>query len=398
MVALFVNLLLAGQLPASARAADGVPAADAAPAERPTEANAPQSLSAEQQRRVDSLIRQLGARQYTSREAAMRALEEVGVGALPQLRLATGDDDLEVRYRARSLVKRIERQDHARRIELLRSQGTAAEDSLLPGLKQFRATIGSSPASLETFADMHAAMPDLMWTLDDHSAASQLQFEHCLAELQYRWRNRTDDGQRTVTLYAILFLAAQSGRELTPQMASLLSGFVSSGDFRKLVEKSKPADVPSRLLAAWVRKDAGDNHYRKLTLAMRYNLKEGLIPALRLLKNPGNGSYAQSALLAVARFGNRSHLSLVETLLDDETVLSMSRRKNQVVWSVQVRDVALVTALHLCGEKPRDFGFEKLRDHATYVYQYSSAGFDNPEKRKAVFARWAEYRKQHPDD
>jgi carboxyl-terminal processing protease len=54
------------------------------------------------------LIRQLGSESFEEREAAARALEDLGLDALPALRQALADDDPEVRRRARILFEGLE--------------------------------------------------------------------------------------------------------------------------------------------------------------------------------------------------------------------------------------------------------------------------------------------------
>lgn len=355
---------------------------------------------------VAEQIEQLGAADFAEREAAMQRLEQTGRPALPQLRRALSNPSLEIRYRSRTLIDQILRDDHAHRVSLLLQQGDAADSSLLPGLKRFREQVGNDPAALQIFAEMQLSAPDLMLTLAGlenqpvpHSAAAaaELQFEQYLAEMRYTWQSQKGKTRELTPLYVALFAAAEPGRKMSPQLAGMLSGHVNATEFRTVMEKAKSEDVPVRLLAAWIATEDDANSYQKLTLAMRYQLREGLLPAIELLKNPANGSMTQAALLTVARFGDRSHLPLVEKLLTDETVLNSSRNRERVVWTIQTRDVALVAAIHLCGEKPEEFGFTKLQKHPMYLYQYSTAGFTSETLRAVSFARWAEYRSKHPD-
>jgi hypothetical protein len=57
---------------------------------------------------VERLIQQLGSRKYAEREAAARKLEAVGGPALPPLRRAARQANLEIRRRAEQLIRRIE--------------------------------------------------------------------------------------------------------------------------------------------------------------------------------------------------------------------------------------------------------------------------------------------------
>jgi WD40 repeat protein len=65
---------------------------------------------AEDQGRIDRLVRQLGNPRFEEREGASRALERIGEPALPALRQAVAESaDAEVRRRARLLVRALDR-------------------------------------------------------------------------------------------------------------------------------------------------------------------------------------------------------------------------------------------------------------------------------------------------
>src|SRR5690242_1409603 len=62
------------------------------------------------------LIERLGSSDFAEREAATRALDEIGPAVLADLRQATTSDDPEVRRRAGELVRLIERRAEAARL------------------------------------------------------------------------------------------------------------------------------------------------------------------------------------------------------------------------------------------------------------------------------------------
>src|SRR4051812_22464696 len=57
----------------------------------------------------EQLIRQLGDREFRSREAAARELEKCGESALPAMRVALANADPEVKQRLALLIGRLER-------------------------------------------------------------------------------------------------------------------------------------------------------------------------------------------------------------------------------------------------------------------------------------------------
>jgi HEAT repeat protein len=68
------------------------------------------TLTPELRRTIKAQISKLGDDNYRTREAAMKGLSDLGRVALPQLREATKDRDLEIAHRARDLIERIEQE------------------------------------------------------------------------------------------------------------------------------------------------------------------------------------------------------------------------------------------------------------------------------------------------
>ena len=54
--------------------------------------------------RIDRLIQQLGSDDFAERETAGKVLEAIGAAALPALRKAQDNSDLEIRRRVRDLI------------------------------------------------------------------------------------------------------------------------------------------------------------------------------------------------------------------------------------------------------------------------------------------------------
>jgi hypothetical protein len=69
---------------------------------------APPKPTAEQQKRIDELIKQLGADGFDEREQAQKKLEKIGPAALESLRKAAKDPEAEISRRAADLVARLE--------------------------------------------------------------------------------------------------------------------------------------------------------------------------------------------------------------------------------------------------------------------------------------------------
>jgi hypothetical protein len=122
--------------PATAtRATQPAAAADQAPATRAPSSQDPtaQDPAAKASRSTASWIEQLGAEDFRDRVAAERALRELGNAALPELRKAAeAADNGEVQWRARRLVRQIERGEAGAGLQKKPGTGDAPTVELRP--------------------------------------------------------------------------------------------------------------------------------------------------------------------------------------------------------------------------------------------------------------------------
>jgi hypothetical protein len=124
---------------------------------------------------------------------------------------------------------------------------------------------------------------------------------------------------------------------------------------------------------------------QNLAAANEFNLKEGVVPAVSLLKMANaSGTTKCMALLVLQKFGGKEHLPLVEPLLTDPTVCFDSGGLNQQK-QVQLRDMALVTTILLSGQDPKKFGFERFQNP---TLNFNPIAFANEEERKEAFLKW----------
>ncbi len=81
-------------------------------------------------------------------------------------------------------------------------------------------------------------------------------------------------------------------------------------------------------------------------------------------------------------------MPLVEQYFADTEVCGRFNLRN-VQSEVQVRDVALVVAIRLQGQEPKDFGFDHLEANEQVLYALHTVGFRTAEDRDAAFKKWA---------
>jgi hypothetical protein len=97
------------------------------------------------------------------------------------------------------------------------------------------------------------------------------------------------------------------------------------------------------------------------------------------------------ALLAVARFGGKEHLPLVEPLMTATDVCGQTP-VNGTVYVTQLRDFALFAAVQLAGQRPKDFGFTRISGTEPLISQGSNIGFRSSAERDDAFKKWNDWR------
>ena len=113
--------------------------------------------------------------------------------------------------------------------------------------------------------------------------------------------------------------------------------------------------------------------------------------ATRVLAVAKRSSNARKmALLAINRFGNATHISQVESLLKDKSVLPAAGGQQRV--KVQVRDIALATLLTLARLDHKTHGFPPARLDQLKRFDVSSLEFASDGDRQAALDKWEKVR------
>ena len=178
-----------------------------------------------------------------------------------------------------------------------------------------------------------------------------------------------------------------------------------------------------RLTSRWIAEAVDVSPSKRVAVAVQYAFETGVEPSLQLIRSPARGNHIQNAIFAVAKLGGPEHLTDLKVLLRDESVLSQRKSngnidlrshvreiardlsqaaalshddsppstrqvRERVVFSSQVRDVALAAMIHIIGQNPRDYGFTELQPRGQYLYVPNTAGFDSEERRSRAFLKW----------
>ncbi len=349
------------------------------------------TASVEVEREARALIEQLGAAEFRARQEAARQLESLGIAALPYLRLAADHADLEIRYRARDLIERVLTLDHERRLELFQSSKDPVADDLLPGWKRFREAVGSDDEAKALFAEMQRAESRLFRLLDADARELGERLAERVAQISYTGSVARVEPP-TGRVAALLFIASDKRLDVPEDAMQALYSLVQRNGFVRVFSNPQNDSHLRRVVGLWVGKPSDEGAYLRVQLGLRFQLKECLVPALRMIQNGADGRQLQYAIAAVGKLGGDEHIEGLESLLADDREVWAVRRNGRTEFTSQVRDIALAALLYLTDQDPKTYGFPRLRPHAQYLFVTNTAGFNDAASREQALARWKQWR------
>jgi hypothetical protein len=367
--------------------AGGLRAEDRAAKEAPTPAESQQ---------IARLIVQLGDDDFALREQAAQELVEVGLAAYGPVEQAVKSDDPEVRFRAAKVLAELLDADFERRLQVFISGKDEVERFPVPGWGQFKKLFSDTAEWREFFVELLRGDREMFQAIEAGPKPAQELLGRRLDQFQMEQRFGR---QQTIPLApAVAMIVAGAVQGTHDGLSAAHAGLLNNVCYQQAVRDaltSGPRKAQVRaVLGTWIKSCDDQAGYQAIMLAMQYDLKEGLLPAQKILNNERSRQpyMSQFALLAVARFGDVSFIPAVEKLLDDKGICNRMQ-VNNVMKDTQVRDVALLTLAHLTKQDKKAFGFERLQEAQPYLYNLGTMGLDNDAKRDEAMKKWLEVRK-----
>jgi len=357
-------------------------------ADRPGEADSRAALR--------ELVRQLGDPSFYTRERASEALASQGVAAKAVLTEALEDPDLEIRTRARHILRRVLHDAFEARLAAFVAdvEGTRQHD--LPGWKSFRDLVWEGRNARELFAQMTRYEGALLSAYEEQALDLPKLFAARVACLQSQAGSGSSDPRAAPrpSLAALLLIGCDKTAKDHSQGVSQLYSLLCKSAVTQSIGTPAQPPVLRTLLEKWVAGAASGESRYGMTLALKYNLKEtGLQRATKLLQRGStSSSQLHYAIITVGRFGGEEHVRLLTPLLANKTVChrwSNRALKKEGTINVEVRDAALVVLLLLSGKDPQQYGFNLLRENPETLYYVYTFGFVDDEEREAAHAKWA---------
>lgn len=379
---------------------------------------------------IEKLIRELGHERFSTREAASDRLARIGLPAFAALEEASRASDREVRFRAERILNLIRKNDLERRLAAFIA-GTGKDDYELPAWDRFQKAYGDTEVSRKLFVEMQRAEPELLAAFHRDPRGAVEILGRRLAEripTQVRGVNVNPATASPAEVSAYLFVAANQDAPVTSTSLTVLLGLCSRMSFGETSRLSKDGDLGRKMLASVIRRCDADSLPYAIDLAMRLEMKEGLVPAVKMLEqnarpNPNvPQQYSAMALCCVAEFGDGSHVAAVENLLKDERVLTTSTSRQvrggettTQMKELQIRDVALATLVVLTKQDGKEYFGQPIppRPPSTAVNPFNRfpvqiVGFEKvvdaqkPHPRALALEKWENYKarqqKEKPGD
>ncbi|MCL4202769.1 MAG: hypothetical protein KJ000_09750 [Pirellulaceae bacterium] len=336
------------------------------------------AAGAEAQVSTEALVQMLGDEQFSAREQATTKLIEIGLEAKSALEQGSQHPDREIRYRCVRILTIIGEMDFQRRLDAF-AEGRDDEHGL-PGWDHYRESIGTSTEARALFVEMQKAEPDIMRAIEmGPQEVGKTLTQRCIQiqQLQSVARQAVSLG----SIAAMLFAVANDKVDVRQESGAALSSLCYQPEVQNAMNDGSRRPIVRRLLGDWIKRGDSWAAFQNLSLAMRYDMEEGLVPARKVLENPANPPYIrQNGILAIAKLGDRSDVPLLEGLLEDQSRLA-TQRIGDKTFETRLRDVALAAILLLEGKDPKDFGFDRIQRNDMSVFVIATVGFPDDEQR-----------------
>ena len=332
------------------------------------------------QRKIEELVKQLGAATFATRELATNELLAIGTPALPAVQAGAVSQDREVRYRSRLILQQLSLQNREETIQHFVNGTLDNNTQMLPGWHEFSSIAGDAEKSRILFGNMLRHEWQLLDTAfrGDSLAVGEM-ISNRLIQLERRYRgNQTSIPEGSFA--ACLFVAGNKDVFLREPIR--VFRLCERTEVRTSLVRSENRESMRRFLGRIIAKRLDSiTVAQQLLFSCLYEIPEGLEVARQQLSDPTSRSYdRQNSILLIAKLGTAADIPLLETALDDDSVPFR-------VQKVQIREIALAALIHLSGEDHKAFGFDNLRRDSTWVFQSISLAMTK-EKRTAATAKW----------
>ncbi|WP_020469999.1 hypothetical protein [Zavarzinella formosa] len=354
--------------------------------------------------RLTELVRQLGHRDFKTREAAASELVKVGAGAIPALNMGLKDIDPEIAGRCGRILPKVLSENRNRLLRQLTDNPGNPLPEGLAGLKRFIAITGDNKGSRQLYAAMmteHHAIIEAMEA--DPKSAGRLWVQFCQSTNDRWWSEKLSgrDGLNASTPVPLALLFFLRGdKRFTDDPESQISSFDKNRlfeifDFHGWLKKADVLPEIKKLFLAWMEGERQTGFLWRGFLTIDVQKMKEAVPSLLKIAAEKDRKEASSrawALCLLVKLSDKQHLKDVESYLTDESVVSQTLGSNGKTLTLQFRDVALGMAIQLHGFEQNAFGHGPPGySSGITISPVSNYYFQNDKARDAAFAKWKEF-------
>jgi HEAT repeat protein len=350
--------------------------------------------------RIAALIKQLGARTFSARQRAQKALVALGVPAKAALEAATDDSDWEVRSRARQALEAVLEIEFEAHLNAFLSDETVDAAEWLAGWERFSAVVGDTPAARRLFGEMQRAERGLLEADADSPEHASRLLDQRAAHFGLQMDGTPAPHQPRIPVgstAAMVFVASNPDVSVSDNAGYTIDRLALQRSFFDAMQTRPMADPLRKLLTALVSRafDADSlTAYYNIDVALRYDLKEIVGPSQQLLAGAQVAAFRlRYPILALGKFGSAEQVPVIEPLLNDARSVNVPGRGQDS--TTEVRDVALAALVHLTGQNLADYGFAHAKTDPVQLFQVDSLGFHDAAAREAAMKKWREWSLRH---
>lgn len=316
---------------------------------------------------VAELATGLQSGRFAERERASEQLYQLGPAALPFLvEIRNEFDQPEPLDRITRIVLSLRKQEKESRIESFLLGGA----SDVKNWDKIESWFGDNKQSRELYVELYREHPYLIETLGGSPQEVSLGLQLVHRRLRERGVGFESAASRTDVIAMMLPMVQpnfQPRYQYDDYLAGILYTYAGRDSGRDRVF-GKPF---VRLTTLWMQKSHILVRSIVLRLAMKWDLDITLDLAVETLQENAVPTTTTTAMQAVAKYGNRSHLPMIATFLDDPRVIYPKRANNESGTDVQMRDVAAATIAILCDVPVVDVGFQFSAEDEVFGLLYA---------------------------
>ncbi|MCA8990367.1 MAG: hypothetical protein KDA88_00215 [Planctomycetaceae bacterium] len=345
----------------------------------------------------EDLIQQLGAPSFQDRFAAEKELLERGLTSVSAVREALNNENAEIRYRAQRLMREFLLIEAETNEPLLLNSPWQLTEDVYNVWERWHATVGDSPASRQLLVQMLRIEPELLLALNAPQGTIRGLLESRCGELRM-FPNQANQEANPLTTASVLFVTLQEDVQPSAQAMHVVSSLIATGKFMALLNDPQVGVAARTLVEQWIGHGTISTAYMRLQTSERMKSPAGMDAARELLSSQNApGPTEQVAVRYLAKAGGNEAISVLESKLDDTTVIRSADNKNEdgtteSVYRVEFRDTVLLALVQMTKQAPTDYGFRQTDNGA---YNQQNSGFESDLKREAALHKWQRWSREN---